>query len=114
MIDVLRLDSTVFIRMVWQLELELEPQLGTEQDPVTGPCPEPRMMLEPPVTTLEQLDPKLPFLPPSPQVPTRLSPAPSDKMALPLPVAAKKCTKVTAGPHLPMGTPLPKSPDTHR
>lgn len=110
--DVLRLDSTVFIRMVWQLELE--PELGTEQDPIMGPCPEPRLMLEPPVTTLEQLDPELPFPPPSPQVPTWLSPAPPDETALPPPIADKKCTKVTVGPHLPMGTPLPKSPDTHR
>lgn len=75
--DVLRLDSTVFFRMVRPLELEPEPELDTEQDPITGPCPEPRMMLEPPVTTLEQLDP-----PPSPQVPP-------DRMALPPPTAAR-------------------------
>ena len=92
MTGVFRFDSTVFFRIVWLVELKEEPD--TELEPTTGPCPEPRMMLEPPFTTLEppfttleppfttleppfttleppftmleQLDPKLPFTPPSP------------------------------------------------
>lgn len=106
--DIFRLDSTVFFRMVWQLELELVPD--TELEPETGPCPELRITLEPPVTTLEQLDPKLPFPPPSPQVPTRPPPAPADTTALPPPTAAKKCTRVTAGSSAPHGDPSPKVP----
>lgn len=101
--DVLRLDSIVFFRMVWQLEPEPEPD--TEQEPMTGPCPEPRITLEPPVTTLEQLDPKVPFPPPSPQV---LSQAPPGRMALPPPMAAKKYTRVTAGSLAPHGDPSPQ------
>lgn len=101
--DVVRLDSTVFFRMVRQLEPEPEPD--TEQEPITGPSPEPRITLEPPVTTLEQLDPKVPFLPPSPQV---LSQAPPGRIVLPPPMAAKKCTRVTAGSSAPHGDPSPK------
>ena len=138
--DVFRLDSTVFFRIVWLVEQEEEPD--TELEPTTGPCPEPRMMLEPPVTmleppfttldspstmleppftmleppftTLEQLDPKLPFPPPSPQVPTRPPSAPPDTTVLPPSTAAKKEAGSQQSPRLPVGTPLPKSPDTHR
>lgn len=39
--DVFKLDSTVFFRIVWWLELELEPELkpepDTEQEPEVGP-----------------------------------------------------------------------------
>lgn len=102
--DVLRLDSTVFFRMVWQLEPEPEPEpeLDTEQDPITGPCPEPRMMLEPPVTMLEQLDSS-----PNPQVPP-------DRMALPPPTAERNTPVSQQCPWFPMGTLPRKSPDTHR
>lgn len=131
--DVFRLDSTVFFRMVREvkLEVELEPEPGTELEPKAGLCPETTMtleplvtmleplveMLEPPVTTLEppvtmleHLDPTLPFSPPRPQVPTRPPSAPPDTMALPPPTAAKKGTRVTAESSIPHGHPSPKVP----
>lgn len=110
--DVFRLDSTVFFRMVWppELEPELKPDPDTEQGPQTGPCPEPRVTLEPPVTMLEQPDPKLPFPPLSPQAPLRSPPAPPDTMVLPPPTAAKKCARVTAGSSAPHGDPSPQVP----
>lgn len=109
MTDVFRLDSTVFFRMVWPPELEPELEHDTEQEPQTGPCPEPRMTLEPPVTMLEQLDPKLPFPSASPQVAPRPLPAPPDT-TLPPPTAAKKCTMVTAWSLVPHGDHSPQAP----
>ena len=120
--DFFRLDSTVFFRIVWLVELEEEPD--TELEPTTGPCPEPRMMLEPPFTTLEppfttleppfttleQLDPKLPFTPPSPQEPARPPSAPPDTTVLPPPTAAKKGARVTAESSILRGNPSPKVP----
>lgn len=129
MTDVFRLDSNVFFRIVWLVELEEEPD--TELEPTTGPCPEPRMMLEPPFTTLEppftkleppftmleppfttleQLDPKLPFTPPSPQEPTRPPSAPPDTTVLPPPTAAKKGARVTTESSILHGNPSPKVP----
>ena len=110
--DVFRLDSTVFFRMVWQLEPALEPD--TEQESKTGSFPEPRMMLEPPVTMLVQQDPGLPFPLPSPQMLPKPPPTPPDMTALPPTEAAKKRTGSEQGPQLPMGIPSLKSPDTHR